>query len=42
MLAEAQNSDYPVQFSGHRWVENKTVAKRARNVWLKVVTVVEY
>ena len=42
MLAEAQNSDYPLQFCGHRWVENENVAKRARNVWPKVVTVVEY
>ena len=42
VLAEAQNSDYPLQFCGHRWVENENVAKRARNVWPKVVTVVEY
>ena len=32
MLAEAQNSDYPLQFCGHRWVENKNIPKRARNV----------
>ena len=33
MLVEAQNSDYPLQFFGHRWVEHKNVAKGARNVW---------
>ena len=42
MLGEAQNSDYPLEVCGHRWVENENVAKRARNVWPKVVTVVEY
>ena len=42
MLAEAQNSDYPLQFCGHRWVENKNVVKRVRNVQPKVVTVFEY
>ena len=42
MLAEAQNTDYPLQFCGHRWVENENAVKRARNVWSKVVTVVEY
>ena len=33
MLVEAQNSDYQLQFFGHRWVEHKNVAKRATNVW---------
>ena len=42
MLVEAQNSDYTLQFCGHRWVENENVTKRARNVWPNVVTVVEY
>ena len=42
MLVEAQNSDYSLQFCGHRWAENQNVAKRARNVWPKVVIVVEY
>ena len=42
MLTEAEKSDYPLQFCGHRWVENENVAKRARIVWPKVVTVVAY
>ena len=42
VLTEAQNSDYPLQFCGHRWVENENVAKRAIDVWPKVVTVVDY
>ena len=42
MLAVAQNSDSPLQFCGHRWVVNDNVAKSARDVWPKVVTVVEY
>ena len=42
MLAEAQNSDYSILFCGHRWVENENVAKRARNVCPKDVTVVGY
>ena len=42
MLREAENLDYPLQFFGHRWVENENVAKRARNVWSKFAIVVEY
>ena len=42
MLAEAQSLDYPLQFCDHRWAENENIAKKARNVWPKVVTVVEY
>ena len=41
MLAEAQNSDYSILFCGHRWVENENVAKRARNVCPKDVTVLK-
>ena len=37
MLAEGQNSDSPLQ-----WVVNDNVAKSARDVWPKVVAVVEY
>ena len=42
MLPEAQNSDYLLPFCGHRSVENWNIAKRARNVWPKIVTLVEY
>ena len=42
MLAEVQNSDYSILFYGDRWVENENVAKRAKNVCPKDVTVVGY
>jgi len=34
--------DFPMQFVGHRWVENAPVAKKAREIWPKIVEIVKY
>ena len=38
----AEDSDYALQFCGHRWVENEPVAKRGRAIWPKIREIVEY
>ncbi|XP_047143255.1 uncharacterized protein LOC124817348 [Hydra vulgaris] len=41
-IAEATSSDFPYMFCGTRWAENQSVAKKAIEVWSKVVLVVDY
>ena len=41
-MAEATRSDFPYMFYATRWAENHSVARKAREVWSKVVIVVEY
>ena len=41
-MAEATRSDFPYMFCATRWAENQSVARKAREVWSKVVIVVEY
>ena len=36
----AKTSDYPLQFCSHRWVENEIVAKRAIEIWPRMVEIV--
>ena len=42
LLTEALESDYPLKFCNHQWVENKNVAKRAKAVWHKIATMTEF
>ena len=42
LLTEALESYYPLKFCSHRWVENEDVAKRAKAVWHKIVTITEF
>ena len=41
-MAEATRSDFAYMFCATRWAENQSVARKAREVWSKVVIVVEY
>ena len=41
-IAEATSSDFPYMSCGTRWAENQSVAKKATEVWSKVVLVVDY
>ncbi|XP_047133532.1 uncharacterized protein LOC124811633 [Hydra vulgaris] len=41
-IAEATGSDFPYMFCDTRWAENQSVAKKAIEVWSKVVLVVDY
>lgn len=36
VLSAAVVSDYPLKLSGHCWVENENLARRARETWPKV------
>ena len=38
----AKTSDYPLQFCLHRWVENEIVAKRAIEIWPRMVEIVRF
>ena len=41
-ITQATENDYPLHFCATRWVENAAVAKRAFNIWPKIVTIVDY
>ena len=42
-VTSAENeSDFPLRFCSHRWVENEIVARRAQVIWPKIVEVVKY
>ncbi|XP_065665582.1 uncharacterized protein LOC136087006 [Hydra vulgaris] len=41
-IAGATSSDFPYMFCSTRWAENQSVAKKAIQVWSKVVLVVDY
>ena len=41
-LTVATESEYPLKFCGHRWVENENVARRAREIWPKIMEIVEF
>ena len=34
--------DYPLQFCANRWVENERVAMRAREIWPKIVEIIDF
>ena len=38
----AKTSDYPLQFCSHRWVENEIFAKRAAEIWPRMVEIVQF
>ena len=38
----AKTSDYPLQFWLHCWVENEIVAKRAIEIWPRMVEIVRF
>ena len=42
LLTEVLESDYPLKFCSHQWVENEDVAKCAKAVWHKIVTITEF
>ena len=42
LLTEAIESDYPLKFCSHQWVENEDVAKCAEAVWHKILTITEF
>ena len=42
LLTEALESDYPLKFCSHQWIESEDVAKRAKVVWHKIVTITEF
>ena len=42
IMKEATEDDYPLHFCATRWVENAAVAKRAFNIWPKIVAIVDY
>ena len=41
-ISGASDKDFPMQFVSHRWVENEPVAKKAREIWIKIVEVVKF
>ena len=41
-ITQATENDYPLHFCATRWVENAAVAKRAFNIWPKIVAIVDY
>ena len=41
-ITQATKNDYPLHFCATRWVENTAVAKRAFNIWPKIVAIVDY
>ena len=41
-MAETTRSDFPYMFCAIHWAEDQSVARKAREVWSKVVIVVEY
>ena len=42
LITNARESDYPLPFCCHRWLENERVAKKARSLWDKIPVIVDY
>ena len=41
-LTSAVSSDYPLQFSSFRWVENEQVPKRAREIFKTIKEIIDF
>ena len=38
----SNKKEFPILLVSHRWVENKPVAKKAREIWPKIVEILKY
>ena len=36
-ITESNDKDFPILFASYRWVENEPVAKKATEIWPKIV-----
>ena len=41
-LTQAISPGYPLQFCAHRWVKNEGLAIRAREIWPKIVEIIDF
>ena len=42
LLTEVSESDNPLKFCSHQWFESEDVAKCAKALWHKIVTITEF